>query len=281
MDPVESHYARPDLLEKIRAGLKALGKAPESITPRDLAAVDQLHTGGAPATIALMKKWLSTGSRPEQPVILDTGCGTGGSSRLLAEQFNCRMTGIDLSKDFIATAETLTRWCGLEETVSFRQGSILNLPFEDGSFDAVLCQHLLLNIEGKQKALEEFHRVLRPEGSLILHEITRGEGPEPLLPVPWAKDRNTSFLVSWTDMESLLGQAGFSLDWHRDETEDAARWWQKNNAAAGKRSRPPALHPGLVFGKNARQFGPNMERNFFCRAVCCMAALGTKAGPGV
>ena len=280
MDAVETHYASPDLLKKIRAGLETIGKSPKAvpsaIVPRDLAAVDQLHTGGAPATIALMKTWQEAGPRPQAPSILDAGCGTGGSSRLLAQQFGCRVTGMDLSRDFIHTAETLTQWCGLKDRVGFRQGSVLDLPFDDGSFDAVLCQHLLLNIQDKDRALGEFFRVIKPGGSLILHDIVKGEGPEPLMPVPWAADESTSFLVPWEEMEKRICRTGFSFTWQKDETEEATRWWQKNNSAAGKRVKPPPLYPGLVFGKNAKKFGPNMEKNFSFRAVRCISAICSK-----
>ena len=275
MDPVETHYKSPDLVQKIRAGLETLGKRPESISPRDLAAVDQLHTGGAPATLSLMKTWQEKVCPPKHPVILDAGCGNGGSSRLLAEQFGCRVTGIDLSSDFILTAQTLTRWCRLEETVSFELGSVLDLPFDDGAFDGVLCQHILLNIRDKAQALAQFYRVLKPGGSLILHEITKGEGPDPLMPVPWASDSSTSFLVLWNELENMIRSQGFLCDHVCDDTEDAAGWWHSINTRKTP-SSPPALHPGLVFGKNARHFGPNMENNFSSRSVCCMAAIFTK-----
>jgi len=276
MDPVETHYASPDLTDRIRAGLQTLGKRPEDLSPRDLAAVDQLHTGGALSTLSLMKTWQETVSPPGEPAFLDAGCGNGGSSRLLAHQFNCRVTGIDLSSDFIQAARTLTRWCRLEQRVSFEQGSLLDLPFEDSLFDGVLCQHILLNIEDKACALAQFFRVLKPGGSLILHEITKGEGPDPVMPVPWASDNRTSFLIPWEALEDMIRSAGFRSAHVSDETRAAADWWQGINTRK-KPSAPPALHPGLVFGKNARHFGPNMEANFSSRAVCCMAAIFTRA----
>ena len=81
--------------------------------------------------------------------------------------------GIDLSDDFIDTAHLLNQWCGVAKdgTITLKQGSLLALPYPDGLFDAVLCQHVLLNIEDKPKAFAEFSRVLAPGGKLILHEI--------------------------------------------------------------------------------------------------------------
>lgn len=275
MDSVEAHYTSPDLTDRIRAGLVKQGKEPDAIVPRDLAAVDQLHTGGALSTISLMKTWKATVSAPDHPVILDAGCGTGGSSRLLAAQFGCTVTGIDLSTDFIDTARTLTRWCRLDQTVSFKQGSVLDLPVETGSVDGVLCQHILLNVQDKAGALAEFFRVLKPGGSLILHEITKGEGPEPTMPVPWASDEGTSFLIPWEGLEKMIVSTGFHPAHVSDDTRESAEWWHGINTRK-KPSAAPALHPGLVFGKNARHFGANMEANFSSRAVCCMAAIFTR-----
>ena len=156
-----TQYPCPDLIDSIDHGLKKMGKDPMHITPRDLAAVDQLHTGGAPATLSLMQQAeLGKGA-----AVLDAGCGIGGSSRLLAQNFGLAVQGIDLSTDFIDAAEILTRRCGLdkEDSIGFRQGSLLDLPYEDNFFQAVLCQHVLLNIPDKEKALAEFSRCWRPK----------------------------------------------------------------------------------------------------------------------
>ncbi|MCG8618511.1 MAG: class I SAM-dependent methyltransferase, partial [Desulfobacterales bacterium] len=206
MTSVENHYACPDLAQKIRAAFEQSGKPIRDISIRDLGPVDQLHTGGAPATLALMKK----AGLPEASRILDAGCGIGGSSRLLADTFGFKVTGIDLVADFVETARMLSEWAAPESDTDFDQGSVTDLPYEANTFDAVLCQHILMNIPDKKTSLKEFHRVLRPGGKLILHEITDGEGPAPEMPVPWASDAATSFLVNWTHLEDLLADTGFT-----------------------------------------------------------------------
>lgn len=266
---VQSHYACPDLIEDLRAGLEKAGKDITNLTPRDLAAVDQLHTGGGPATISLANRAGITRDMD----ILDAGCGLGGSSRLLTQNFNCRVTGIDLAPDFIETATVLTQWCGMD--IFFEQGSILELPHENDSFDMILCQHILMNIENKAGALSEFFRVLRPGGKLILHEIVDGPGPDPIMPVPWAADPDISFLLTWKDLRAELKHLKFDLEYFSDETENSARWWKKINKFTAK-SPPRPLNPSLVFGPNAAHFGPNMENNFSSQAVCCIETILSK-----
>lgn len=276
MTSVEHHYACPDLLEKIRAGLERSGKTIEDITLRDLGPVDQLHTGGAPATLSLAKQaGLSAGAR-----LLDAGCGIGGSTRLLAETFGVCATGIDLARDFVETARTLTQWTCPGLDVRFDQGSVTQLPYPDKSFDAVLCQHILMNIQNKAAAIREFYRVLSPGGILILHEITDGPGPAPDMPVPWASEPSISFLAPWETMADQLARTGFCEVFQEDDTHAGALWWKRVNAIISK-SGPRPLNSSLVFGENAARFGPNMEANFSRRSVCCVSALFIKPGGDV
>ena len=94
--------------------------------------------------------------------ILDAGCGTGAILKRLGSPE--RNIGIDLAPEAIS----LCRERGLDNLI---QGDICALPFEDGSFDAVICSSVLYhewvpNIPG---ALHEFHRVIRPGGLLLIN----------------------------------------------------------------------------------------------------------------
>src|SRR5205823_4346192 len=94
--------------------------------------------------------------------ILDAGCGTGAILKHLGNPE--RNIGIDLAPEAIS----LCRERGLDNVV---QGDISALPFENGSFDAVICSSVLYhawvpNIPG---ALQEFHRVIRPAGLLLIN----------------------------------------------------------------------------------------------------------------
>ncbi|WP_287126491.1 methyltransferase domain-containing protein [Desulfobacter sp.] len=273
-DAIKTHYTCPALGAKIRRGLEKAGKIPGQISLRDLAPVDQLHTGAAPATIELMEH----AGLDKGMTILDAGCGIGGTSRLLAQNFGLVVHGIDLSEEFIETASMLNQWCGFakEGIINFQHGSLLALPYPDNFFDAVLCQHVLLNIKDKPKVFAEFSRVLAPRGKLILHEIVDGPGPDPLYPVPWAGDAAASMLCSRQDIEEYAEKAGFKLIFSEDKTTHAALWWEKVNAIKKARGTDP-LNPSLVFGENAGSFGANMERNFKEQAVLCVENIWVKS----
>jgi SAM-dependent methyltransferase len=270
---VRDHYNTPDLIHNIDAGLAAAGIDTEPLHIKDLALVDQLHTGGVRATLALVDKIDIT---PDFH-ILDAGCGLGGSSRLLAQTCGCRVTGIDLSDVYIDAAQILTKRSGLSRKVQFKTGSILDMPWDDNSFDAVLCQHILMNIQDKQAGVKEFFRVLAPGGILILHEIVQGKNVELSLPVPWAAAADISFLESWDTLAGTLLKTGFTLEQYVDATEAGCRYWQKVRDFTKKNGETPRpLGPHLVFGQNARFFPHTMSRNFETNAINLVEAIFTK-----
>ena len=96
---VPEHYTHGDLLEAIRAGLASLGKAPGNLTADDLASVDEFHIGGRQASMDFLDQ---LGFAPDMH-ILDVGCGLGGAARFAAFRYGSRITGIDLTPEYVAT----------------------------------------------------------------------------------------------------------------------------------------------------------------------------------
>ena len=105
--------------------------------------------------------------------VLDVGCGTGDFLRLLAPIVSPgAAVGVDLSETMISEARQ--RSGENVENLSFRAGSVLNLPFPDASFDRVLATQLLLHVPDPLKALMEIKRVLAPSGIISVSEIDWG-----------------------------------------------------------------------------------------------------------
>lgn len=94
--------------------------------------------------------------------ILDVGCGTGAILKRLGNPE--RNVGIDLAPEAIS----FCRQRGLENV---RQGDIRALPFQDASFDAVICSSVLYHewVAEVAGAVREMHRVLRPNGVLVIN----------------------------------------------------------------------------------------------------------------
>lgn len=97
--------------------------------------------------------------------ILDVGCGAGTHSALWAE-LDHRVHGLDISEQLIQLARQRAAADGLD--VDFRVGTATSLPWTDSSMDVCLAQELLEHVPDWGLCLDEFERVLRPGGILIL-----------------------------------------------------------------------------------------------------------------
>jgi SAM-dependent methyltransferase len=105
---------------------------------------------------------------PDSPAILDVGCGTGEiSSRLAASFPRAKVTGVDLLEPHLDLARS--RYAALADRLTFRQADAFELPFDRGSFDLVVCRHLLQAVPQPEKILAEIVRVAKPGG--VIHLI--------------------------------------------------------------------------------------------------------------
>jgi ubiquinone/menaquinone biosynthesis C-methylase UbiE len=254
-NPVATHYTRPDLGETILAALKAAGKDIDHLTPDDLAPVDEFHGGQRPATIRLAELVGFTGSEH----VLDVGSGLGGPSRYLAWRYGCRVSGVDLTAEFVRVAEMLTRLTGLVGRVDYRQGNALDLPFAGESFDVVWSQNAAMNIADRDRLYAEMRRVLKSGGRLALQEVAAGPGGPPHFPVQWAREPAISFLFAQQATREKLEAAGFRVLLWQDTTEAAL-------AAAQARARnaegaPPPLGTHLLLGADWPAMFRNSARN--------------------
>ncbi len=116
---IARHYSSGELLERFRHGLRRMGANPEALTYDDVAGGDEFHVGGAEATEALLDQ-LAIGTDMH---VLDIGAGVGGVARRVARRCGCRVTGVDITSEFVETAEALTAMVGMEGPVGFLVGS--------------------------------------------------------------------------------------------------------------------------------------------------------------
>jgi len=252
---VKGHYGVRDLGANILAGLQEDGKDLDKIKTTDLAIVDEFHIGGPAATQYLISKMQFS---PTDHV-LDVGSGIGGAARAIASSVGCKVTGIDLTPEYVETAEILSRLTKLEKQVSFKVANALELPFEDGMFDAAVTLHVAMNIKDRDALYREIFRMLKPGGRLGIYDVMK-RGDEGLeYPVPWSENDQSSFLASPEQMLKYLENAGFTDIKTDDRSAFAMDYFKRRIAASsGKKS---ALGPHLIMGASAPKKFQNMQKN--------------------
>ncbi|MEP6394667.1 MAG: class I SAM-dependent methyltransferase, partial [Paracoccaceae bacterium] len=106
--------------------------------------------------------------------ILDCGCGKGSITLGIAKAYPAaRVVGCDIGEGVVAEAQADALLASLEN-VTFQIGSIYSLPFDDGSFDAIIAHAVFQHLSKPEAAMAELDRVLRPGGVIGLRDDDRG-----------------------------------------------------------------------------------------------------------
>jgi MPBQ/MSBQ methyltransferase len=276
---VVAHYGgqdlndRRDLVDVVFEALAYNRRANDELTLKDLAPIDEFHVRGRQATAELGQNMgLKAGM-----AVVDVGSGLGGPSRHLADTHGCMITGIDLTNDYCRAARLLAERVGLADRVCYRHGNALEMPFEDGTFDAAYSQHMSMNVEDKEGLYREIARVLKPGGVFGLYDLLQGPGGAVFYPVPWARSPATSFMVAPDVLEIALSVAGFSIERTRDVTEAAKAWFQTmrdRNRSHGVQTRKLDYH--RLLGEDFPLMGKNMVKNIAGDRVLAMEIICRK-----
>lgn len=245
--PVESQYYKPELFEDILNRLEEQDIDLNSVSRSHIHGVDEFHVRGAEVSKELVRGLDLKGS-----TVLDVGCGIGGPARMLADELNCKVTGVDLSAEFIRTAQRLSELVGLNDNTTFIQADALELPFKDGSFDVVWTQHVQMNIEDKQKFYSEIRRVLKDRGMFIFYDIFKLNGKDIQYPVPWANDKSVSHLATPSEMNNMLQGFGFKKLRSTDQTHKA-RLFLIGLFEKIKKNGPPKIGLNVLMGKSTKE----------------------------
>ncbi len=104
--------------------------------------------------------------------VLDAGCGVGWGTVLLAESGARTAVGMDIDQRALASARARA-----DGKAEFVRGDLVALPFDDGTFDLVVCFEAIEHVEQPLQVMDEIHRVLRPGGVVAVSSPNRGVYP--------------------------------------------------------------------------------------------------------
>lgn len=248
---IARHYDISGLEERILAALADTGVDVAHLRAGDLEAADEFHIGGVAGTKELVDQMdLKPAAK-----LLDIGSGIGGPARFVANSAGAEVTGIDLTQSYVDIATSLSKRTGMAGKTRFVQGSALDMPFANDSFDAAVILHVGMNLPDKRKLMSETARVLKPGGIFAVYDVMRLKGGALSYPLPWASDETMSFVATPEDYRAAAAAAGFSVIAERPRGAFAVEFFatmRARMAAAQAEGRKPPPGVGLVMGENAR-----------------------------
>lgn len=129
----------------------------------------RLRPGGIVATNWLIDK----GHFSKDKRVLEVGCNMCTTSIELVQKFQCHIEGLDLNNAALEKGRQNISKHQLDDYIHLTQANAASLPFDDNSFDIILNEAMLtmLPLSVKEKVLQEYSRVLKPNGVLLTHDI--------------------------------------------------------------------------------------------------------------
>ncbi len=149
---------------------------------------------------------------PKGARVLDIGCGTGATTEHLIQRYQLEAVGVDPSALLLS--------CGLQRNPSLPllEGTGQNLPFADGEAEGILAECALSVMGDVRQVLTEFHRVLKPDGILILTDVyaRNPAGAGALRRLPFSSCLTGAF--SQPELMRLLFESGFAVSLWEDHS---------------------------------------------------------------
>ncbi|MBE9095414.1 methyltransferase domain-containing protein [Tychonema sp. LEGE 07203] len=173
-----------------------------------------------------MVRWGGLDGLPAGTTVLDVGCGIGGSSRILGQDYKFAVTGITISPQQVKRAQELT---SPELDLQFRVDDAMALSFPDASFDVVWSIEAGPHMPDKAVFAKELMRVLKPGGVLVVADWNQRDSRQ--IPLNWwEKPVMQQLLDQWSHpafssiegFSELLEETGFV-----DGTVTTADWTQE------------------------------------------------------
>jgi len=256
IEAINNQYGQINLGSKILAALQGEGKDSLENIQESLGRIEELHIRGRKATVELVHK----AGLDKNMKVLDVGSGIGGPARTLAFEFGAHVTGLDLCQEYCQAANVINQRLGLSDKIEIYQGNALEMPFDDDSFDFVMIQHVLMNIENKERLFSQVHRVLRPKGLIAIYTICAGDVAEIYFPVVWANDSSINFLLTPKELLQLIKDSGFKVLSWKDDTSKIIEGFQRRKPK--KPSNTPRYVNFELVIPNIAEKSRNIIRNF-------------------
>jgi ubiquinone/menaquinone biosynthesis C-methylase UbiE len=164
--------------------------------------------------------------------LLDAGCGTGATAEQIAREYGATVTGVTISPVGLGMAEKRANASEVGGRLRFELGDYHAMRFPENHFDALIAVESLMHAVDLDKALLEFHRVLRPGGRLAIAETTKARpdaritmsySRDPMMAGQWVEAVTAAGFVAeeWIECgHRVFGQSGKRFAEHADNVRE-------------------------------------------------------------
>ncbi|MFA4974940.1 MAG: methyltransferase domain-containing protein [bacterium] len=166
--------------------------------------------------------------------VLDVGCGICAPAIRIARNHGCHITGVNISAEQVRQGQELVARHNLSDRIIVQEANALKLPFEDSSFDSLLCIEVAGDIcvsSGQKKRLmDECFRVLKPGGSMGFSDLV-------FTGTPSRTDERVLQSILYhrgaelvTDWPALCKESGFEVERRMDIIKETMATWDHSLA---------------------------------------------------
>ena len=169
---------------------------------------------------------MNMGGIKSNDVVLDGGCGIGGSSIYLAKNLGCTVKGITLSEKQVKTATELANSKGVGDKVTFSQQDYTKTNFADNTFDFAWCIESMQTATNKDDFFREMKRIIKPGGKILFADIFKPQpyditGEQDMLTMlnGWAM----SDILSISELHEVTARNSFEVSKIRDVSKEVVK----------------------------------------------------------
>jgi len=180
-------------------------------------------------TVDEYERWLPWLGLTAGQQIIEVASGSGGPARYAARATGCRVIGVDANPSGVATATSMAAAAGESASVQFRVADAnARLPFDENSFDGLLCVDSMNHFPDRPAVLREWCRILRPGRRALFTDPVVISGPVTNDELALRSSIGLFLFVPPGVNERIIDDAGFRLVRQEDVTANAAlvagRW---------------------------------------------------------
>ena len=188
--------------------------------------------------------------------VLEVASGSGGPALYLARTTGCRVTGIDANESAVATATEMAERSGESGRVRFQAADANSaLPFEDHSFDGLVCIDSMNHFPDRLAVFREWHRVLRTGRRALFTDPVVLTGPVTNDELARRSSVGLFLFVPPGINDQLMKEAGFTLVRQEDVTANAEQ-------VAGRWHRARQAHKDDLLGIEGEERFEGLQRFF-------------------